>query len=108
MSRVFRVAEALEYGMVGINTGLISNEVAPFGGIKASGWAAKVPSTVSRTTSKSNTCASASDRTVTALPLPAGRESDVSLAFYPQYLVAGRSRQSINEYCSRALPATPE
>ncbi len=37
LSRVFRVAEALEYGMVGINTGLISNEVAPFGGIKASG-----------------------------------------------------------------------
>ncbi|MNP33229.1 Glutarate-semialdehyde dehydrogenase DavD [compost metagenome] len=37
MSRVFRVAEALEYGMVGINTGLISNEVSPFGGIKASG-----------------------------------------------------------------------
>ncbi|KRV79447.1 NADP-dependent succinate-semialdehyde dehydrogenase [Pseudomonas citronellolis] len=37
LGRVFRVAEALEYGMVGINTGLISNEVAPFGGIKASG-----------------------------------------------------------------------
>ena len=37
LSRVFRVAEALEYGMVGVNTGLISNEVAPFGGIKASG-----------------------------------------------------------------------
>lgn len=37
LSRVFRVAEALEYGMVGINTGLISTEVAPFGGIKASG-----------------------------------------------------------------------
>ncbi|MDF3841771.1 NADP-dependent succinate-semialdehyde dehydrogenase, partial [Pseudomonas citronellolis] len=36
LGRVFRVAEALEYGMVGINTGLISNEVAPFGGIKAS------------------------------------------------------------------------
>jgi len=33
----FRVAEALEYGMVGINTGLISTEVAPFGGIKSSG-----------------------------------------------------------------------
>jgi succinate-semialdehyde dehydrogenase/glutarate-semialdehyde dehydrogenase len=31
------VAEALEYGMVGINTGLISTEVAPFGGIKQSG-----------------------------------------------------------------------
>ncbi|KRW61443.1 NADP-dependent succinate-semialdehyde dehydrogenase [Pseudomonas sp. TTU2014-080ASC] len=37
LGRVFRVAEALEYGMVGINTGVISNEVAPFGGIKASG-----------------------------------------------------------------------
>ena len=37
ISRVWRVAEALEYGMVGINTGLISTEVAPFGGIKESG-----------------------------------------------------------------------
>jgi succinate-semialdehyde dehydrogenase/glutarate-semialdehyde dehydrogenase len=37
MSKIFRVAEALEYGMVGINTGLISTEVAPFGGIKQSG-----------------------------------------------------------------------
>lgn len=35
--RVWRVARQLEYGMVGINTGLISNEVAPFGGVKASG-----------------------------------------------------------------------
>jgi len=37
VQRVWRVAEALESGMVGINTGLISNEVAPFGGIKQSG-----------------------------------------------------------------------
>ncbi len=37
VARCFRVGEALEYGMVGINTGLISNEVAPFGGIKQSG-----------------------------------------------------------------------
>jgi len=37
VSKIFRVAEALEYGMVGINTGLISTEVAPFGGIKQSG-----------------------------------------------------------------------
>ncbi len=37
INRVWRVAEALEYGMVGINTGLISNEVAPFGGVKQSG-----------------------------------------------------------------------
>jgi succinate-semialdehyde dehydrogenase/glutarate-semialdehyde dehydrogenase len=37
LSRVWRVAEALEYGIVGINTGLISTEVAPFGGVKESG-----------------------------------------------------------------------
>jgi succinate-semialdehyde dehydrogenase / glutarate-semialdehyde dehydrogenase len=37
IGRVWKVAEALEYGMVGVNTGLISNEVAPFGGIKQSG-----------------------------------------------------------------------
>ncbi|HCS26088.1 MAG TPA: succinate-semialdehyde dehydrogenase (NADP(+)) [Spongiibacteraceae bacterium] len=38
IGRVWKVAEALEYGMVGINTGLISNEVAPFGGVKQSGF----------------------------------------------------------------------
>ena len=37
LGRVWRVADALEYGMVGINTGLISNAAAPFGGVKASG-----------------------------------------------------------------------
>jgi succinate-semialdehyde dehydrogenase/glutarate-semialdehyde dehydrogenase len=37
LGRAFRVAEALEYGMVGINSGAISTEVAPFGGVKASG-----------------------------------------------------------------------
>ncbi len=37
VGRIHRVAEALEYGMVGINTGLISTEVAPFGGVKQSG-----------------------------------------------------------------------
>jgi succinate-semialdehyde dehydrogenase/glutarate-semialdehyde dehydrogenase len=37
MGRVWRVMEGLEYGMVGINTGLISTEVAPFGGVKQSG-----------------------------------------------------------------------
>ncbi|HFX6172766.1 TPA: NAD-dependent succinate-semialdehyde dehydrogenase [Acinetobacter baumannii] len=36
-ARQWRVGEALEYGMVGINTGAISNEVAPFGGVKQSG-----------------------------------------------------------------------
>jgi len=38
LSRVWKVAEALDYGMVGINTGLISTEVAPFGGVKQSGF----------------------------------------------------------------------
>ncbi|MBU2487216.1 MAG: NAD-dependent succinate-semialdehyde dehydrogenase [Alphaproteobacteria bacterium] len=37
LTKVWRVAEALEYGMVGVNTGLISTEVAPFGGVKQSG-----------------------------------------------------------------------
>jgi len=37
LSRAWRVAEALEYGMVGINTGLISTAIAPFGGVKSSG-----------------------------------------------------------------------
>ncbi|EBA06462.1 NAD-dependent succinate-semialdehyde dehydrogenase [Sagittula stellata] len=37
MARAFRFGEALEFGMVGLNTGILSNEVSPFGGVKASG-----------------------------------------------------------------------
>lgn len=37
MERIWRVSEALQYGMVGVNTGIISTEVAPFGGMKESG-----------------------------------------------------------------------
>ena len=37
LGRVWRVAEALEYGMVGVNSGMITTEVAPFGGVKESG-----------------------------------------------------------------------
>lgn len=37
LNRVYKVAEALEYGIVGVNTGIISTEVAPFGGVKQSG-----------------------------------------------------------------------
>ena len=37
INRIWRVSEALEYGMVGVNEGVISNEVAPFGGVKESG-----------------------------------------------------------------------
>jgi len=38
IGRIFRVSEALEYGIVGVNTGLISTEIAPFGGVKESGF----------------------------------------------------------------------
>jgi succinate-semialdehyde dehydrogenase/glutarate-semialdehyde dehydrogenase len=38
LARTIRVAEALEFGMVGVNTGLVSNPAAPFGGVKASGF----------------------------------------------------------------------
>ena len=37
IGRIWRVSEGLEYGIVGINEGIISNEVAPFGGVKESG-----------------------------------------------------------------------
>ena len=38
VKRIWRVAEALEFGIVGINEGIISTEVAPFGGVKQSGF----------------------------------------------------------------------
>jgi succinate-semialdehyde dehydrogenase/glutarate-semialdehyde dehydrogenase len=38
LGRTWRVSEGLEYGIVGVNTGLISTEVAPFGGVKESGF----------------------------------------------------------------------
>ena len=38
LARTIRMAEALEFGMVGINTGLVSNAAAPFGGVKHSGF----------------------------------------------------------------------
>ena len=37
IGRIWKVAESLEYGIVGVNSGIISNEVGPFGGIKQSG-----------------------------------------------------------------------
>ena len=37
IGRIWKAAEALEYGIVGVNSGIISNEVGPFGGIKQSG-----------------------------------------------------------------------
>lgn len=38
LRRVWRISEALQFGMVGVNTGMISSEVAPFGGVKESGF----------------------------------------------------------------------
>ena len=62
IGRIWRVAEALEYGIVGINEGIISTEIAPFGGMKESGigpiWRlAGARNTASRNSSKSNTSA---------------------------------------------------
>ncbi|MCC5961636.1 MAG: aldehyde dehydrogenase family protein [Rhodobacteraceae bacterium] len=37
MARAVRLSEGLEFGMVGLNTGILSNEVVPFGGVRASG-----------------------------------------------------------------------
>ena len=37
-TRVIRVAEAMEFGMIGVNTGIVSNPAAPFGGVKQSGF----------------------------------------------------------------------
>ena len=60
IGRIWRVAEALEYGIVGINEGIISTEIAPFGGMKESGigpiWRITgARNTVSRNSSRSNT-----------------------------------------------------
>ncbi len=56
VGRVWRVGEGLDYGIVGINTGFVSTEVAPFGGMKESGHrAARARSTASRTGSRSST-----------------------------------------------------
>ena len=60
IGRIWRVAEALEYGIVGINEGIISTEIAPFGGMKESGigpirWSTGAQNTASRNSSKSNT-----------------------------------------------------
>jgi acyl-CoA reductase-like NAD-dependent aldehyde dehydrogenase len=60
--RIWCVAEALEYGIVGINEGIISTEIAPFGGMKESGigpiwWFTGAQNKASRNSSKSNTCA---------------------------------------------------
>lgn len=52
MGRITRVQEALEYGIVGVNTGIISTEVAPFGGVKQSGLGREARATGSRITSR--------------------------------------------------------
>ena len=57
IGRVWRVAEALEYGIVGINAGIISTEVAPFGGMKESGIGREGSKYGIEDSSRSSTCA---------------------------------------------------
>ena len=52
LARTLRLAEALEFGMVGVNTGLVSNPAAPFGGVKRAASAARAASRASRSTSR--------------------------------------------------------
>ena len=54
LGRVFRVAEALEVGLVGVNDGVISTRWRPFGGVKESGMGREGRSTGSRTISRSS------------------------------------------------------
>ena len=59
VKRALRVSEALESGMVGLNTGLVSNPAAPFGGIKQSGLGREGGQSASRSTSRRSTSPSA-------------------------------------------------
>ena len=54
IGRVYRVSEQLEYGIIGVNEGIISNEMAPFGGVKESGSGREVPNTAWMTIWQSN------------------------------------------------------
>ena len=63
VGRVFKVAEALEAGIVGVNEGIFSTEVAPFGGFKHPASAARARSTASTSTSRSSTSTSAASGT---------------------------------------------
>ena len=73
VGRIFRVAEALEYGIIGINEGIISTEVAPFGGMKSSGLGREGSNTGSRTTWRSSTWRSAASARNHTLPQSAER-----------------------------------
>ena len=75
IGRIWRVAEALEYGIVGINEGIISTEIAPFGGMKESGigpiWRfTGARNTASRNSSRSNTSASAASTDKNCMKVP--------------------------------------
>lgn len=58
LSRVFRVSQAIESGMIGINECAVSTELGPFGGVKSPGWAAKGPCWGWRSFWKSKPCIS--------------------------------------------------
>ena len=82
IGRIWRVAEALEYGIVGINEGIISTGVAPFGGMKESGFGVRVQNTASMITWKSNTCAWAASS-----PWSKRKKSAYKMNFWTKILV---------------------
>ena len=65
MNRALRLSEALESGMVGLNTGLVSNPAAPFGGIKQSGLGREGGTSASRNTSRQVRRPRPEDRVIT-------------------------------------------
>jgi hypothetical protein len=64
--RIWRVTQGLEYGIVGINEGSISTDIAPFGGMKESGIGREGAKYASRNSSRSNTCLGSVDHSSNA------------------------------------------
>ena len=102
LGRVFRVAEALEYGMVGVNTGAISTE-APFGGVKELGIGREGSRTASRSSRRSNICCSPGCRTDDARPGQTRSKSPFhcSRAARRAWLVSDRRRRHHGDFHRR-------
>jgi len=116
IARVWRVAEALEYGIVAFNTGINSTEVAPFGGVKNPDSAVKAQSTVSMITSRLSISASAAyvlvrrlhfDDTSIAVDVfffIEARDQALNLSLGPSGALACASFISLSAVSSRPLP----
>jgi acyl-CoA reductase-like NAD-dependent aldehyde dehydrogenase len=81
---IFRVAEALEYGMVGINSADLGTEVAPFGGVKEAASAARARITASRTISTTILTSSSSAAAPAASGWPASPRATVPAWAWPR------------------------